>query len=317
MINKFETVLIGTSLTEASDPVVRSGMLLARRAGAKVHLAHAYSPPMSYGGAPFFPDVPLGDVFKAERAALQRQIDDQIARLGIDRSELAGIHLEVGPAHRYLVEIAAEIGADLIVVGASESPRLAKVFGSTADRVVRKAIGPVLVVRDELKLPLERVLLPVDLSPLAAEAFEAGLRFLDWIGGGAPPSVEALFVMTELDRQALSPRAAEIKTETELIAAQQLEQFVATHAANAPWRVETVVEPGFVDTEILDRIDTWKPDLVILGTHGRSGFERFLLGSIASIVIRQGDCNVLVIPPQAARRESPPVEAKTAGEVLV
>jgi len=72
MINQLATVLIGTSLTEASDPVVRSGVLLARRAGAKIHLAHACALPLSYGGAPFFPDAPVGEVLKAERAALQR-----------------------------------------------------------------------------------------------------------------------------------------------------------------------------------------------------------------------------------------------------
>jgi len=315
MINKLETILIGTSLTEASDPVVQSGVLLARRAGAKIHLAHAYSMPMTYGGAPFFPEASLGEVFKAERAALQRQLDDQIARLGIDRMELAGIHLEVGPAHRYLIDVAGDIRADLIVVGSSESPRLAKLFGSTADRVIRKATCAVLVVRDELQLPLDRVLLPVDLSPLSAEAFEAGTRFLTWIAGGAPPIVEALFVMTELDLQALSPRAT--GTEVELLAAQEIKRFVARHGAGAPWKVETLVQEGFVDTEILRQIEAKDPDLVILGTHGRGGFERLLLGSVASTVIRQGDCNVLVIPPQVARKENLPAEVKTAGEVLV
>ena len=313
MINKLDTVLIGTSLTEASDPVVRSGVLLARRAGAKAHLAHACPAPMTYGaGVPFFPDYSIGEVLKAERAALQRQLDAQIARLGIDRTELAGIHLEVSPPHRHLVETARAIGADLIVVGSSESPRLAKVFGSTADRVVRKAACPVLVVHDELQLPLQRVLLPVDLSPLSAEAFEAGLRFLVWTHGGAPPAVEAQFVMTELDRQALSAPAA--GTGIEQAAYQELRRFVALHAAGFPWQVETLVEDGFVDTGILERIAAWKPDLVILGTHGRGGFERFLLGSVASTVVRQGGCNVLVIPPRAARQEN--AEAKRAGEVL-
>lgn len=313
MVNQPATVLIGTSLTEASDPVVRSGVLLARRAGAKIHLAHACAPPLSYGGASFFPDFSVGEVLKAERAALQRQLDDQLARLGIDRAELAAIHLEVGPAHRFLVEIAGKIGADLIVVGSSESPWLAKVFGSTADRVLRKATCPVLVVRDQLRLPLQRVLLPVDLSSLSAEAFEAGLRFLVSIGDGAPPVVEALFVMTEFDRQALSARATE--TLVEQLARQELERFVTQHAAGVPWKIETLVESGYVDSGILDRIEAWEPDLVLLGTHGRSGFERFLLGSVASTVIRQGASNVLVIPPQAARQES--AEMKKVGEALV
>ena len=315
MFKKLDTVLIGSSLTEASDPVVRSGVLLARRAGAKVHLAHACSMPMTYGGAPFFPDVPLGEVFNAERAALQRQLDDQIARLGIDRMELAGIHLDVSPAHRYLIDTAREIGADLIVVGSSESPRLAKVFGSTADRVVRKATCPVLVVRHEVQLPMRRILLPVDLSPLASETFDAGMRFLTWTAGGAPPTVDALFVLTELDREALSARATD--AEVEQLATQELRHFVLRHSSGVPFKVDAAVEAGFVDTGILDRIEADQPDLTILGTHGRSGFERFVLGSVASTVIRHGAGNLLVIPPLAAREESRAAEAKKEGEVLV
>jgi len=313
MINQLATVLIGTSLTEASDPVVRSGVLLARRTGAKIHMAHACPPPMSYGGAPFFPDYSMGEVLKAERAALQRRLDHQMERLGIDRAELAGIHLEIGPAHRLLVETAGQVGADLMVVGPSESPWLAKVLGSTADRVLRKATCPVLVVRDELRLPLQRVLLPVDLSPLSAEAFEAGLRFLVSIGDGAPPVAEALFMMTEFDRQALSPRATE--TAVEKLAVQELERLVTLHSAGVPWKIEALVESGYVDSGILERIETSKPDLVLLGTHGRSGFERFLLGSVASTVVRQSASNVLVIPPQAARRES--AETQKEGAALV
>lgn len=313
MMDKLDTVLIGTSLNEASDPVIRSGVLVARRAGARVHLAHAYSPPMTYSGSPFFPEVPLGELFKAERAALQRQLDQQIARLGIDRSELAGIHLEVGPPHRFLVDTAREIGADLIVTGSSESPRLARFFGSTADRVLRKATCPVLVVRGELRIPPERVLLPVDLSPLSAEAFEAGLRFLTRIDGTVKPVVEALFVMTELDRQALAAGATGI--EAEAVAEKELERFVALHAADAPWKVAPVLETGFVDTGILEQIEICKPDLVLLGTHGRSGFERFLLGSIATTVIRQGTSSVLVIPPLAAREEPASAEAGKAETV--
>jgi universal stress protein E len=314
MINKLDIVLIGTSLTEASDPVVQSGVLVARRAGARIHLAHAYSPPMTYSGSPFFPEVPLGELFKAERAALQRQLDEQIARLGIDRSELAGIHLEVAPAHRFLVDTAREIGADLIVAGSSESPRMARVFGSTADRVVRKAACPVLVIRGELRIPPERVLLPVDLSPLSGEAFEAGLRFLTRIDGIVRPTVEALFVMTELDRQALAPRATGI--EVEKLAEQELKRFVSLHSAHAPWKIEPRVEAGFVDLAILEHIESRKPDLVLLGTHGRSGFERFMLGSIATTVIRQGACSVLVIPPRAAREASVPAEAKQVESVV-
>jgi len=118
--------------------------------------------------------------------------------------------------------------------------------------------------------------------------------------------------MTELEREALSARTTE--TVVEQLAGQVLERFVTLHAAGVPWKIETLVESGFVDSEILDRIEVWEPDLVLLGTHGRSGFERFLLGSFALTVIRQGASSVLVIPPRAAHRES--AETQKAVEAL-
>ncbi|PYQ68253.1 MAG: universal stress protein, partial [Acidobacteria bacterium] len=74
-----------------------------------------------------------------------------------------------------VIEAAEEMNAGLIVVGSTESPQLSKLFGSTADRVIRKATRPVLMVRGRLQSPLRRVLMPVDLSPLSAVAFRRGL----------------------------------------------------------------------------------------------------------------------------------------------
>jgi hypothetical protein len=55
-----------------------------------------------------------------------------------------------------------------------------------------------------------------------------------------------------------------------------------------------------VCSEILAELDQLSAGLVILGTHGRSGFDRLLLGSIASTVLRQAPCSVLIIPPAAS-----------------
>ncbi|HSF42370.1 MAG TPA: universal stress protein [Thermoanaerobaculia bacterium] len=53
--------------------------------------------------------------------------------------------------------------------------------------------------------------------------------------------------------------------------------------------------------------------MIVLGTHGRGGFERFLLGSVASSVVRNAGTSVLVIPPEAALEESLAREAELQG----
>lgn len=319
MLKKIETVLIGTSLTEASDEVVRTGLKVARASRARVVLAHAYSPHTAYGGAPFVPEVSMGEVMEAERQALRRLMTNQADRIGLKAEELAGMLLEPGPAHQMIMEAARRKGVDLIVLGATESPRLSKLFGSTADRVVRKATCPVLVVRQELSIPPARVLLPVDLSFLSAEAFREGLNVVGALCHDVTPStnlpeMEAFYVVTELDRRLFATEQEPEQAEQH--SREEMRRFLERHAVDSPLKVAPRVASGYVEDEILLRIREWEPTLVVVGTHGRSGFERFMLGSIATRVIRDGGANILVVPPVAARQASDAVQ-KANKEVMV
>ncbi|HEX6863134.1 MAG TPA: universal stress protein, partial [Thermoanaerobaculia bacterium] len=273
----------------------------------RVALVHAYAPRVAYGGAPFVPELPMEGVVEAEKESLRRQMESQADRLGIKPEELAGFELGLAPAHQMITETARQIDAGLIVVGAAESPRFAKLFGSTADRVVRKATCPVLVVRRELPMPPARVLLPVDLSYLSAEAFHEGLEVLGLLvrergPAGTLPEIEAMYVTTDLDRHLFAPEDAPERAETH--AREELERFLVRHVAGSPFEVAPRVVSGYVEDEILLRIREWEPSLVVIGTHGRSGFERFLLGSVAARVIRDGGANALVVPPAVAREQS-------------
>jgi nucleotide-binding universal stress UspA family protein len=63
--------------------------------------------------------------------------------------------------------------------------------------------------------------------------------------------------------------------------------------------VKKAIKTGVTFVEILDYIKTEKIDLVVMGTHGRSGFEHILLGSVAEKIIRRAPCPVLTVRPKA------------------
>jgi nucleotide-binding universal stress UspA family protein len=314
MERKIKTVVIGTSLTEMSDPVVRAGLAVARAAGAKVLLVHAFQPYVSIGGgAPYVPDMFLEEAIRTERKVIAARMEEQAVRLGLREEETAGRRIELGAPHRVLIEIADASSADLLVVGSAESPLRAKVFGSTADRVVRKSLRPVLIVRDGFEVPPRKVLLPVDLSPVSAEAFRRGMDVLSQI---AQPSLslEALYVLPVQDPGLFDVGKAPEQTEEQ--AARELGRFVARNGFLSPHRVETRVVRGEVEEVIRARGDEWGADLIVLGTHGRGGFERFLLGSVASDVVRRGSASVLVIPPVVAVEQERPVLRAEAVAVM-
>ena len=306
MTKKLKTVMIGTSLTPMSDAVVGAGLQVARAAGAKVVLVHAFQPRMTHGGDAYVAEVALVEALEAEKLLIERRLEEQIERLGL-RGELAGKRVECGPSHRVLTETAEALGADLLVVGSTESEGLAKMFGSTADRVIRKSLRPVLVVRGPLAVPPRKVLLPVDFSPLSAVAFRRGLAVVDQIARDSDVRLEALHVRADSDRGLFELSDPEL-SEPEAI--RELDRFVAQNTFASRRSVMIHVVRGEVQAAIRARSEEWGADLVVLGTHGRGGFERFLLGSVAADVVRRGATSVLVIPPVVEVEVAKPLRSR-------
>jgi nucleotide-binding universal stress UspA family protein len=286
-MNDIRTVLIGTDLDSDSDALVSTGVQVARAAGAKIHLAFSFAPPIAY-----LSELGAGvsdSILAREEQQCREALAEQARQAGIAEGELQGQSVRRGAPHRMLADLAEEIGADLLVVGATGGGRLHRRLGSTTDRVLRRAHCPVLVVRGSLAVPPKKVLAPVDLSPLSAESFERGLGVLSGLGTGTKvvPEIEALFVLSVLERQTSFELTPE---QIDRLAAEKLESFVAA-------RAERKVRTGNTREEIFAEIASYRPDLVLLGTHGLGGFDRFAIGSVAADVVREAPCSVLVVPP--------------------
>jgi nucleotide-binding universal stress UspA family protein len=294
------TVLIGTSLGEESDQVVRAGLAVARAAGAQIYLVHALEPLLAGFEVGAGPDLQQEQIDRREQ-----ELSRQVRRLGVDVLDLADTAVRAGAPHRVIADTAQKIGADLIVVGATGSgPFAAELLGSTADRVLRKALCPVLVVRDGLQVPPRKVLAPVDLSALSGDAFRCGLDVLAQIAGSGEIQVRAVYALSFMDILAARQEAGGASLEqAEPDAAAELRQFVRANRPEAPFGVETAILPGEARVEILHELEEYPADLLILGTHGRGGMDRLMLGSVASTVARKAPCSVLVVPPEAALAE--------------
>ena len=71
-----------------------------------------------------------------------------------------------------------------------------------------------------------------------------------------------------------------------------------SEAASAGVGLDTYVEVGPPARRILDRAVTLPADLIVIGTHGATGFEHFVLGSVTEKVLRKAPCPVLTVPPR-------------------
>jgi nucleotide-binding universal stress UspA family protein len=76
------------------------------------------------------------------------------------------------------------------------------------------------------------------------------------------------------------------------------EEFVKRVVGNireSGLQASTWVREGDAKTQILDMAAEWKADLIVLGSHGRKGMDRFLLGSVSEGVARHASCSVLIV----------------------
>ena len=68
--------------------------------------------------------------------------------------------------------------------------------------------------------------------------------------------------------------------------------------------IRTAIEDGDPVKTIVSQAAAWPADMIVMGTHGRTGFERLLLGSVAERVLRKAPCPVLTVPPRATSATS-------------
>jgi nucleotide-binding universal stress UspA family protein len=77
--------------------------------------------------------------------------------------------------------------------------------------------------------------------------------------------------------------------------AQELVERIAAELRGAGFKVDTAVEVGDIRERIIDSAAEWGADLIVVGSHGQSGIQRFLLGSVAEFVARHAKCSVEIL----------------------
>lgn len=193
----------------------------------------------------------------------------------------------------HLLELAEEERVDLIVMGTHHRSGLARISSAAAVTLhhSRTSVAVVPMKEDELFAPeevpcLRRVLVATDLSPLSNFGVPFGYALLGDRGG---------------EVYLLNVRAEERDDLNDLDIAVQLRELVPKRGvgANVSTRTE-VVRHSNVPQAICEAAERLGVDVVCIGSHGRSGFKRAVLGSVAETVMRESRRPVFVIRPLRA-----------------
>lgn len=264
---RLRSVLVATDLGETSRPALRTGARLASLAEAELHLVH---------------------VANTAAAPGTHLLQEQLRLAAPDAREPASVDVSPGDPAPAILERAERIGADAIILGPHRrGAAVTGEMGSTAASVVRGARCPCLVVATELRLPLERVLAPIDLSEVAEGAL---LVALSWATALRPRNGSAGVTVLHV-----SPGPADPATEQGV---QEEVARVRARAGGSPYAAIRAVIGANPDpaAEILRRAAEETVDLVVMGTRGAAGAASGF-GSVSAAVARATTRPLLLVPP--------------------
>ncbi len=145
-----------------------------------------------------------------------------------------------------------------------------------------------------------RILCPIDFSDASRHAIDQAAAIAGWYGS----HVTGLHVLQQpviFEPPILFAEPGGVKdlpANRELVWLRLNEWMKPAGAAGVPWDVR--IDQGIPAECILQYAHFLPADLIVIGTHGTSGFERLIIGSVAEKVLRKAECPVLTVPPHAA-----------------
>lgn len=278
-------ILAATDFSTRSNRAVRQAGLIAQGVGADLHIAHVID------------DDRPSQLKDMEKREARRILEEQIQVM----PELGGVRCfpEVveGDPFDGILRSAGSIRPDLIVMGQYRRQMLRDILvGTTIERVVRAGSFPVLMVNNEALRRYERVVAAVDMSDTSARALLVALK--TGLLEVAPTLVHAFEAPAKGNMKLGDAQTTAID---EYVAAERsqarrhLTEFLTAHdLQHRDWPM--LMEEGR-PSEVLSRaVREKRPDLLVMGTRGRSKVITALIGSVTEECLRSFDVDVLAVP---------------------
>lgn len=284
-----ERILVATDFSTRSDRALRRATLLARQASAEIVLVNVVDSDQP---------VRLRQAEEREAAALLSEIANTVHSADGVPCEF---RLAVGEPFEAIVDVADEVGADLVIMGPHRRQALRDIFiGTTVERTIRQSRLPVIMANAVPAGSYQHVLIATDFSDCSALAVRAARKL-----GLLENAMTTVLHAFDTPMQSALLRAS--------VTMEQLKTYIAEECERAEGELQQFLqkvefEPVHRKVQLIDLVAaetirtyarSHRMDLIVLGTQGRTGPAKFLLGSVAEDVLRYSEVDVLVVPPIA------------------
>jgi nucleotide-binding universal stress UspA family protein len=290
----YDAILVPTDGSDPATAALDHAISLAARHDATLHVV-------------FVADTTVDSVTNVQGRVLdtlesegEEVVDDAATRAAASGVDVVTEVLQ-GEPHATIVDYADVVPVDLVVMATHGRRGLERaLLGSLTERVVRTADPPVLTVGPDAPEPperVERVLVATDGSDQAMAAVDEAIELC--AAEGAHLHVLTAISPTRLGFDVRSEVGADLLDEH----AQTIVDRATVRAEKAGVEASGNVRVARASAAIEREVEAVDPDVLVLGTRGRGGVERFLLGSVAETAIRTADVPVLTVRKAAAEED--------------
>jgi nucleotide-binding universal stress UspA family protein len=281
----YDSILVPTDGSDVAESAATAAITVAERFDARLHVIHV----LELG------ELPPG-VEDVDADDLAHHGEDAVATIA-ERAESAGVEVTTGiveganSIHEGIITAAQEQAADLIVMGTYGRTGLDRfVLGSVAEQTLRESPIPVMTVHEQTVVEAEPagILVPTDGSEAAGAAADHAIELA--AATGAP-----LHVLNVVDTGAVwgDVDVGMVLSALEAAGREAIADVVKRAKATDVETVEASLSSGSTHRAILDYVDENDVDCIVMGTRGRTGLDRYILGSVTERVVRLSEVPVI------------------------
>jgi len=280
-----KSILVAIDFSESSENVLKNSIKFAKTFQSEITLIHILPDDID--------NEKVSLLVKKAATTQLNELNDIIIKEGV---EIGNPILEFGNYCDKIVNASDKISANLIIVGSGEKLK-GDVFqlGTTAEKIIRKSTKPVFVIKNNQTLDIRNIICPIDFSKESSRAlnnaiiisrlFRAKLVIL---------SVYPLFrqTFTILDQ-------VEINEQRKIDHLKEFNKFMKEfNLIDVNYKIE--IKGSEPAEEILKAIKNYESDLLLMGTTGKSGISKILMGSVTEKVIREVLCSFITLKNENA-----------------
>jgi nucleotide-binding universal stress UspA family protein len=276
----FPKILVCTDASPASEGAISAVLHLAQTTESQIFLLEVIYFLAGYelqSPDTLTPPMVNLELMRAQETMVQERLERQKAEAAKQGVMLSTRTRTSASAYEGIMEEADELQPDLIIMGRHGYTGLTRLLmGSTTARVIGHSPCHVLVVPQGVFLNFQRLLIASDGSPYSEAAWAEALVLAQTMGS----AVTAVSVATD---------------ERDIAAVNQVVQTMEQAAAKQGLALDIMIPVGRPDESIVKTAEFKEASLIIVGSHGRTGLKRLLMGSVAERVIGHAKCPVLVV----------------------